>query len=402
MGDERIIARIEGWQAAGLIDAATAERLRVDEAARESASADSGGAVPADADGAARTTATTRPPSTLAQIFGPGISIGEMFAYLGGAFLLGAYNAFVIRQAGEATATERTIAVGAGIAAAALTAIAVVLLRSTDPRRRRAVGVVLATAAGHVAAAGTALGGWADINWPLVAVIGALAATAAAVAYRYLHASLLTQATLLAALTGLAATSLSWLESIVAPDLGFTPSGNPITGDRPEPVILAVAAAAWWLAVAVGLGLLGLREARAARDGDEAAGRRAGLTRLWAGLLATAGLASAILRSDYLGSDTYGRVLEPWIGDLALVALAAVLVERAFRRGASTFVYAAALALMIGLSDFNFSYLSDSTEAGLLVEGLILLAAGFGADRLRRRLGAMHAGGTSATLETAA
>jgi len=395
MGDERIIARIEGWQAAGLIDAATAERLRADEAARELA--------PAEAGGAAQAAAPMRAPSTLAQIFGPGVSIGEMFSYLGGAFLLGAYNAFVIRLAGEATATELTVAIGAGLAVAVLSAIAVFLLRSTDPRRRRAAGAIFAVAAGHVAAAGTALGGWADVTWPLVAVIGALTATAAAIAYRYLHAALLTQATLLAALTGLAAVTLSWLESVVAPDLGFTPSGNPITAGRPEPVLLAVAAAAWWLAVAVGLGLLGLREARTARTGDEAAGRRAGLTRLWAGLLATAGLASAILRSDYLGNDGYGRVLEPWIGDLALVGLAVILVERAFRRGASTFVYAAALALMIGLSDFNFSYLSDSTEAGLLVEGIILLAAGFAADRLRRRLGAMHAAaGSSATLESPA
>jgi len=398
MGDERIIARIEGWQAAGLIDAATAERLRADEATRESA--------PADAAVAAPDATPARTPSTLAQIFGPGVSIGEMFAYLGGGFLLGAYNAFVIRTAGSATATELTIAIGTGLAAAVLTAIAVVLSRSADLRRRRAAGAVFAVAAGHVAAAGTALGGWANVEWPLVAVIGAVAASAAAVAYRYLHAALLTQATLLAALTGLAAVTLSWLESIVAPDLGFTPTSNPITTGRPEPVLLAVAAAAWWLVVATGLGLLGLREARIAqtgRTGADAAGRRAGLTRLWAGLLATAGLASAILRSDYLGDGGYGRVLEPWVGDLALVALAAILVERAFRRGASTFVYAAALALMIGLSDFNFSYLSDSTEAGLLVEGLILLAAGFAADRLRRRLGAVHAGaGSSATIESPA
>ena len=387
MGDERIIVRIKDWQAAGLIDAATADRLRADEAARESA--------PADAVVAAPGAVPMRAPSTLAQIFGPGVSIGEMFAYLGGTFLLGAYNAFVIRMAGETTATELTIAIGTGLAAAVLTAIAVVLSRSGDLRRRRAAGAVFAVAAGHVAAAGTALGGWADVTWPLVAVIGALAASAAAIAYRYLHAALLTQATLLTALTGLAAVTLSWLESVVAPDLGFTPSGNPITAGRPEPVILAIAAAAWWLAVAVGVGLLSLREARTAREGDEAAGRRAGLTRLWAGLLATAGLASAILRSDHLGNHGYGRVLEPWIGDLALVILAVILVERAFRRGASTFVYAAALALMIGLSDFNFSYLSDSTETGLLVEGLILLAAGFAADRLRRRLaGAVAVGAT--------
>jgi hypothetical protein len=39
-------------------------------------------------------------------------------------------------------------------------------------------------------------------------------------------------------------------------------------------------------------------------------------------------------------------------------------------------VYGAALAILIALTDSNFSYLPDSTETGLLVEGLILLAAG--------------------------
>jgi hypothetical protein len=50
-------------------------------------------------------------------------------------------------------------------------------------------------------------------------------------------------------------------------------------------------------------------------------------------------------------------------------------------------VYAAALGLMVALSDFNFTYLSSSTELGLLIEGVILLGAGVAADRLRRRIG---------------
>jgi hypothetical protein len=43
--------------------------------------------------------------------------------------------------------------------------------------------------------------------------------------------------------------------------------------------------------------------------------------------------------------------------------------------------------MITALTDFNFSYLSDQTEVGLLIEGLILLAVGFAADRIRRRLG---------------
>ena len=79
--------------------------------------------------------------------------------------------------------------------------------------------------------------------------------------------------------------------------------------------------------------------------------------------------------------------MEPWIGDLALVVLSAILVERAFRRDATSFIYAAALGLMIALTDFNLTYLSGSTEVALLIEGLILLAVGVVADRLRRRIG---------------
>ena len=79
--------------------------------------------------------------------------------------------------------------------------------------------------------------------------------------------------------------------------------------------------------------------------------------------------------------------MEPWIGDLALLVLSAILVERAFRRDATSFIYAAALGLMIALTDFNLTYLSGSTEVALLIEGLILLAVGVIADRLRRRIG---------------
>ena len=39
------------------------------------------------------------------------------------------------------------------------------------------------------------------------------------------------------------------------------------------------------------------------------------------------------------------------------------------------------------LTDFNFSYLSESRDVGLVIEGVILLGVGFAADRLRRRIG---------------
>jgi hypothetical protein len=105
-------------------------------------------------------------------------------------------------------------------------------------------------------------------------------------------------------------------------------------------------------------------------------------------LTAVIGLASAVSRSAFDGPlGEYRRVLEPWIGDLALLILSAILVERAFRRDATSFIYAAALGLIVALTDFNLSYLSNSTELALLIEGLILLGVGYGADRLRRRIG---------------
>ena len=160
------------------------------------------------------------------------------------------------------------------------------------------------------------------------------------------------------------------------------------TSTGPDPLILVVATAAWWLATAVGIALIGLREARIAdRDADPGAGRRAAISRFWAGLTAVIGLWQAISRSATFADGEYGRVVEPWVGDLALLALSAILVERAFRRDATSFIYAAALGLLIALTDFNLTYLSDSTEAALLIEGLILLAVGFAADRLRRRIG---------------
>jgi hypothetical protein len=101
------------------------------------------------------------------------------------------------------------------------------------------------------------------------------------------------------------------------------------------------------------------------------------------------GLANAVTRSAYSdpNGQTFERVIEPWIGQLSLVILSLVLLERAFRRDSTAYVYAAALGLIVALSDFNFTYLSDSTEIGLVIEGAILLGVGLAADRLRRRIG---------------
>ncbi len=196
----------------------------------------------------------------------------------------------------------------------------------------------------------------------------------------------MTQVALLASGTSFAGLLLSWLESVVVPQAVYSDFGDVIPSGAPDPVLLVVLSAIWWLALAIILGLVGLAEARTVDD-DPAAGRRASLTRLWAGLVAVIGLATSVARQGPTSRFEFDRIVEPWIGDLAILVLAAVLVERAFRRDASTFVYAAALGLIIALTDFNFTYLSASTELGLLSEGVILLGAGVAADRLRRRIG---------------
>jgi hypothetical protein len=377
---DQVLERIAAWEAAGLIDAATSERLRAAEAAQSSHEtgdelAANAAAVPA-----------RRGPSSVASIFGPGITIGEMFAYLGGTFLLGAYETFIVRAAGSFDRGSLTITVGMALAAIALT-LCGVALRTGDARRRRAAGVMFALAVVHVGAAVGAGAEGARFGWPAIGVIAGAVATLAAFGYRLLHPSLLTQVAFLASLTTFAGLTLSWLESVVVPQPVYSDEfGTLAPAGGPDPILLVLASAAWWLALAVVVGLVGLREARTA-DADAAAGRRASLTRLSAGLVAVIGLATSVFRSGPKADGEYGRFVEPWVGDLAILILAAVLVERAFRRDASTFVYAAALGLMVALSDFNFTYLSSSTELGLLIEGVILLGAGVAADRLRRRIG---------------
>lgn len=376
---DQVLDRIAAWEAAGLIDAATAERLRAAEAAQSRREA--GDTQPVESAPPAR-----RGPSSVASVFGPGVTIGEMFAYLGGAFLLGAFETFVVRSsAGIEGRSFLTLTIGMAVAAVALTACGL-FLRRGDARRHRAAGVVFALAVVHIAAAVAAGAEGSGFRWPAVGAIGAGVATLAAIGYRLLHPSLLTQGALLASLTTFAGLLLSWLESVVVPQPVHTDLGDVSPPGGPDPIVLVVVSAIWWLGLAVIVGLIGLREARTS-DEDPAAGRRAALTRLWSGLVAVIGLATSVTRQGPNAANDFGRIVEPWIGDLAILVLAAVLVERAFRRDASTFVYAAALGLIIALTDFNFTYLLLSPERGLLIEGVILLGAGVAADRLRRIIG---------------
>lgn len=352
-----IESHLQTWRTAGLIDTGTSERILAWDAAESG-----------------RTSGGER--STIATIFGPSVSIGEMFAYIGVAFLLAATDVFLARSAGA----DLVLALGSAIQAVALFAVGIGLLRG-DARRRRAAGVAFLVASAHAGAAGffVAQAAGLEAAWP--GVVGSLVALAVAVLGRRLHPAMTTQAALLAASTCLAVSLLGLIEYL----LFGPPTFDSTDGRVSAQLAITIGSAAWWLLTGLVLGLIGLYEAR--REGVvEGSAHRAGLSRLWAGIVAIGGFCSAVTRSDMLTNGEYGRVLEPFVAEIAILVVSAVLIERAFRRGSAAFVVAGAIGMIVALTDFNFSYLSDQTEVGLLIEGLILLAVGFAADRLRRRL----------------
>jgi hypothetical protein len=145
---DSVLTRIDEWQQAGLLDAASADRLRAAERARSATD------VVAASEPAALV--DRRPRRTLSTVFGPGVTVGEMFAYLGVAFLLAAWTAFVARLAGEDRGEGATIGFGFAVAADVLVLIGFVL-RTGEDRRQRAAGVALLAALGDLAEAITAV-----------------------------------------------------------------------------------------------------------------------------------------------------------------------------------------------------------------------------------------------------
>jgi hypothetical protein len=377
------IVHINAWEAAGLIDASLAERLRQ---AVAGTSGETGLPVPeasmAVADG------TGKDPTSAGSFFGPSVTIGEMFGYLGAAFLLGAWIAFLGNAAQPGNANREAVLTG-GLTLAALALFGLgVFLAGGDRRRRRGAGIafVMTTTLAAGAAAFLVQMDFLRNSFQDQApgILIAIVAAAVAAGLRRLLPAVTTQFGLIAALAGLAGAILAWFQELVYPVYSFgAPTLTP-TFPPSEPVGLLLAAAAWWLLVGLGLGMLGMVEARHAQA-DPGAGRRAAITRFWAGLVAVAGVANALTQTGNSGGDSYGRVLEPWIADLAIVGLAAVLVTLAFRRDSNAFILSGAIGLIVALTDFNFSYLAQSTYIGLLIEGAILLAIGFAGDRLRRR-----------------
>ena len=205
-----------------------------------------------------------------------------------------------------------------------------------------------------------------------------------------------TELAVLGSITALSSTLLVWIEVGGLPDrrTSFVPESVPTPPPGPDPLILVLGAAIWWLATAFLLGIFGLLEAYRGRR-DPAAQRRAGVVRLWAGLTAVLGLFYAVSQSTYSAVSGSGRALEPVVGDVAVLIVAAVLLERAYRRESNAYIFAAAIGCIVALTDLDGSYLSSTPDVALLLEGLILIIVGFGAETLRRRLAAVPTAASS-------
>jgi hypothetical protein len=363
-----VLERITAWEAAGLIDAATAERLR---AAEVAAGPHEPPPPPAPA----------APFGVASSFFGPAVTVVEMFSYLGSAFVLAAWGYLIARLSSESAEPARSWLLVAGFAvpAAVFFLIGLVLHRRTA-RLSRAAGVAFLLSVGFVWS-GVFLNVEIFADGAIVQVAAAAAALVAAAAYRWIHPAVLTEVGLLGAITGLAAAGLALLSEVLFPVGDYDPF-NPLRG-RPGVAGAAIESAVW-IVCAIAIGLIGLAESRGA---SASAGRRAALARFWAGIVAVVGVATAVMRTEF--TDVGGhRVIEPIIGELIVLAVSAVLVQRAFRRESGAYVLAAALGVIIALTDFNFSYFVErsGTEVALLVEGLILIAIAFAAERLSRRV----------------
>jgi len=128
---DAVRTRIDEWERSGLIDGPTAGRLRDSVAtSTEGPATDVGPAAPASPGPApAPEPAPPRPgPSStsISAVFGPGVTIGEMFSYLGVGFIVGAWSAFVIRVAGE-RADVTVLGGGALVTAIGLIVLGIVL-----------------------------------------------------------------------------------------------------------------------------------------------------------------------------------------------------------------------------------------------------------------------------------
>jgi hypothetical protein len=420
MDSDDLRDRLEHWQAAGLIDAGTADRIRAYEQVPSRPDADAvappsgqaarvgpagvsaAGASAAGASAAGASAAGASAGAAAASFFGPALSVAELFGYLGAIFLLAAWHVFLnTRSDPFGTSDPASQLIQFGVPVAALFVVGVVL-RTRGAALSRAAGVAFLVSVWYVATGVYTVLNAAlpDAQYQALLTVAGASGALAALAARRLHPAVLTQVGLITTLLLLAGAALSLINETFFPTPEFDFNETP-TSDSVTELVRVVGTATWWLAWAAGLGAVAWFEAssaaRARAEGDpaasEAAGRRAGLTRFFAGLVAVTGTASAMTQSN---GD--GRVVPAWLGDLVVLAVALGLLALAIRRTSSAYLIPAAIGIIAALTDANAQYVASNvgTATALLLEGLILLAAGGVAVLARRRFGV----GSSIRLDT--
>jgi hypothetical protein len=372
MGSELVIRRIHAWQQAGLIDGSTASRLEEAEAAEPALEEP---ALPVGG-----------------HVVGPReafVTAPELFAYLGGAFLLAAWYALAASTAPYAL-EDAWFGAAALVVTVVLGVAAGLLQRRADRRSRRAAGVALLVMLPNLGVALNNLVGAASGGPPYTGTIipfaAALVVVLAALACRRLVPAMSTQTGLALACVAAGAYGLAWLESLLFPSRW---TDGEYVVDTSTDVVRTVGTIAWWMLVGTVMAVLLVR----LDQGEGVVGRRR-LGRLAAGLTVVGGTAAAVMASGYTGEP----VFEPFVGAGLLALQGIVLVGLAGRLGAAEYVWPGGLAIFAALTYLNAQYLAVETGlwVGLLVEGCLLLGIGLVtrqvAGRIRTTEGPQAAG----------
>ena len=370
MSNDAVSTRIRRWESEGLIDTVTATRLRAFEA------------VPGLAGERDLDAGSVDPRPTLSSFFGPAVGFGELLGYVGASFVLLGWHGLVESTLLGDPARESVFrALEMALPAVLLVAAGLALDGRREDSSSRAAGVALALASGYVAFAArfvvqAAIG--PDDHVPLDLVTAA-AGTASALALSRVHRALATHIAVMVWSVAVIGTSAAWAQSMALDD---TFTRDPVTSWAS-----VIGTLAWWLIGAAVLAVPAEFSVASIADGPEdaaAAGRLAAITRVSAGLAAIFGTGMAVLQS--VDGE---RIVPPTIGDLVLLLVAGGLVAVAFRTRHSAYLYPAAIGVVVALTDVNARLIADRTgvAVALIVEGVVLVAAGAAAMHLSRRVG---------------
>lgn len=384
MGETTVLKHIRSWETAGLIDEPTAERLRAAEAEET--------ALPAPElitghDTREVRALTVAPVATApARLRGlaAGLSPVEVLVGLGVALLVAAwYWELSSRAPAFGQARSAFLAVGTAIPAV-LAAVAGLAARERPDGVGGAAGLLLLASGLQVAFAGYFV---MDVVRPGAAAFDLTAAAilwaATAALFRRLQPGAPTAAGLVTAVVVAAGFSQGWLQEVI---FGSTDWAGEAVGGLVAPgPLIPFLAAAWWVATALVVAVVGEVELRSS---DPGGARRGWLVRLVAGCVAVLGLAGSLLGTGWPAGAGMTDRLDPLIGDLAVLGLAAGLVALAGGRRTDAWLYPAALGIVLAVSDLNARRLADGLgmAPALLVEGATLIGVGVATEALRRRL----------------